>query len=104
MASSNIKFSNNAQSLSFTASDVQATGNETQVTSLPGYAGSNTAGKTIDQIELLTSQGGNQRLLVKAPGAGHNDKSCVSPSVGNNIINYPEPINIDSLSVVLEIL
>jgi len=101
MASSNIKFSNNPQSLTFTAQSVPANGNETKVTSLSGYAGSNAAGKTINQIELVSSQGGNQKLLVKTSGAGKNDKSALSPGSGNNIINYDQPINIDSLSIVL---
>lgn len=101
MASSSIKFSNNPQGTSFTAQNINADGKDVKITSISGYSTSSVAGKTINQVEIVNSKGGKQQLIVKGPGAGKNDKSCVSPDAGNNIINYPEPINVDMLTIML---
>lgn len=99
MATANIKFSNNPQSLSWTASNISANGAETKVTALQGYSASSVSGKQINQIEIVSHQGGDVILQVKTDGAGKNDKQAKTN--GNNVINYDQPINIDSLRIVL---
>ena len=94
----NLKFSNNPQSLSWTANDLKPTpGQDVKVSSLQGYSSSSVAGKTINQIEIQSSNGGPFTVQIKAPGAGKNDKQVKTN--GNNVANYPEAINIADLTV-----